>query len=136
MNNLSLFYNTKKGSNKMAVNYFTINKQDVPQPAEVTYQRYDLDSEDSFRSLSGEMQRDRITTKVKLDCRWNALNADQMKVLLKSMQDVFFEINYFDPLEGQHITKTFYVGDRSAPVYSIAGGKVIFKSFSANFIEK
>lgn len=119
----------------MAVDYFTINGTKVTQPAEVVYGRYDLDSEDSFRALDGTMQRDRITTKVKLDCTWNALTASQMRHLLQAMDDVFFDINYYDPLEGQ-TTKTFYVGDRTAPVYSIANGKIIFKSFSANFIEK
>ena len=120
----------------MALAYFTINGVSVTQPAEVVYQRYDLDSEDSFRSLSGEMQRDRVATKVKLECRWNALDAQQMSQLLQSMDEVFFDINYFDPFNGGYTTKTFYAGDRSAPVYSIAGGKVIFRSFSANFIEK
>ena len=121
----------------MATYYFKINGHDVPQPAEVTYQRYDLDSEESFRSLSGEMQRDRVAVKVKLDCRWNALTTSQMSKLLSEMQDVFFPITYWDPLENNHVTKTFYVGDRSAPVYSmVAGGGIIFKSFSANFIEK
>jgi hypothetical protein len=119
----------------MAVTYLTINGHNVPQPAEVVCQRYDLDSEDSFRSLTGEMQRDRVAVKVKLECRWNALDAQQMKQLLSEMQDVFFDIHYYDPLEGP-TTKTFYVGDRSAPVYSISGGRLIFKSFSANFIEK
>ena len=116
--------------------FFTINGTTVTQPAEVTYNRYDLDSEDSFRSLSGEMQRDRIAVKVKLECRWNALNAQQMSQLLRAMDAVFFDINYFDPYQGGYTTKTFYVGDRSTPVYSIANGKIIYKSFSANFIEK
>lgn len=120
----------------MAAVYFTINGTKVTQPAEVVYGRYDLDSEDSFRALDGTMQRDRITTKVKLDCSWNALTASQMSQLLQSMDAVFFDINYFDPFVGGYTTKTFYVGDRTAPVYSIANGKVIFKSFSANFIEK
>ena len=120
----------------MAANYLTINGRDVKQPAEVTYNRYDLDSEDSFRSLSGEMQRDRVAVKVKLDCRWNGLTAQEMSTILQAMDAVFFDINYFDPYSGGYTTKTFYVGDRSAPVYSIANGKVIFKSFSANFIEK
>lgn len=121
----------------MAAQFFTINGRSVPQPAEVTYNRYDLDSEDSFRSLSGEMQRDRVAVKVKLECRWNGLTAQQMSQLLQAMDDVFFSINYFDPHQGGYVTKTFYVGDRSAPVYSmVAGGKIMFKSFSANFIEK
>ena len=120
----------------MAAQFFTINGANIKQPAEVTYNRYDLDSEESFRSLSGEMQRDRVAVKVKLECRWNGLTAQEMSAILKSMDAVFFDINYFDPFIGGYTTKTFYVGDRSAPVYSVAGGKVIFKSFSANFIEK
>ncbi len=120
----------------MATAYdLVINGRTVKQPAEITYNRYDLDSEDSFRSLSGEMQRDRVATKVKLECRWNGLTAQEMSDILGAMEDVFFNISYYDPLSGP-TTKTFYVGDRSAPVYSIANGKVIFKSFSANFIEK
>ena len=119
----------------MATHFFTINGVNVTQPAEVSYNRYDLDSEDSFRSLSGEMQRDRVAVKVKLECRWNGLTASEMSTLLGSMTEVFFSISYYDPLEGQ-TTKTFYVGDRSAPVYSVAGGRILFKSFSANFIEK
>lgn len=120
----------------MATYYFTINGRQVPQPATVTYDRYDMDSEESFRGLDGTMQRDRVATKVKLNCQWNALTANEMSTLLQSMEEVFFEINYFDPYLGSHTTKTFYVGDRSAPIYSIANGKVIFKSFSANFIEQ
>ena len=120
----------------MAAKFFTINNTQVTQPAEVVYDRSDLDSEDSFRALNGEMQRDRVATKVKLNCTWNALTSTQMKQLLQSMDDVFFPINYYDPHDGSYITKTFYVGDRSAPVYSVANGKVIFRSFTANFIEK
>ena len=119
----------------MAVNYMTINGRQVAQPATVTYDRYDMDSEESFRGLDGTMQRDRVATKVKLNCQWNGLTADEMKQLLSSMEDVFFDIYYYDPLVG-YTTKTFYVGDRSAPVYSVSNGKIIFKSFSANFIEQ
>lgn len=115
--------------------YMTIGGTSIPQPIEVVCSRYDLDSEESFRSLTGEMQRERVATKVKLECRWNGLTASEMSTLLGSMTEVFFSISYYDPLEGQ-TTKTFYVGDRSAPVYSVAGGKILFKSFSANFIEK
>lgn len=120
----------------MAFKYMSINGSPIPQPATVTYNRYDMDSEESFRGLDGTMQRDRIATKVKLDCQWNALTANEMNVLLNAMEPVFFNIEYYDPYVGGPTTKTFYVGDRSAPVYSVANGKVIFKSFTANFIEK
>ena len=117
-------------------NYMTINGRQVTQPATVSYDRYDMDSEESFRGLDGTMQRDRIATKVKLNCQWNALTAPQMSQLLQSMEDVFLPINYYDPYLGSFTTKTFYVGDRSAPIYTFANGKIIYKSFSANFIEQ
>lgn len=119
----------------MAQAYMTINGVPVTQPATVTYDRYDMDSEESFRGLDGTMQRDRIATKVKLNCQWNGLTGPQMSQLLGAMEPVFFKIHYFDPLEGW-TTKEFYVGDRSAPIYTFTGGKIIYKSFSANFIEK
>lgn len=120
----------------MAQAYMTINGVTVTQPATVTYDRYDMDSEESFRGLDGTMQRDRIATKVKLNCQWNGLTGPQMSQLLQAMEPVFFNIHYFDPYMGSFTTKTFYVGDRSAPIYTFAGGKIIYKSFSANFIEK
>ena len=52
----------------MATFELVINGRNVKQPAEIVCNRYDLDSEDSFRSLSGEMQRDRVAVKVKLEC--------------------------------------------------------------------
>ena len=120
----------------MAVNFMTINGRQVAQPATVSYDRYDMDSEESFRGLDGTMQRDRVATKVKLNCQWNGLTGPEMSYLLQSMEDVFFPIHYWDPYYNRYETKTFYVGDRSAPVYTFAGGKIIYKSFTANFIEQ
>ena len=75
----------------------------------------DIDGE-TGRNANGDMVRDRITTKRKLDCEWGMLTQEEMSQLLHAVSSEFFEVSYPDPMDGQ-VTKTFYVGDRTAPRY-------------------
>ena len=82
------------------------------------------------------MIRDRITTKRKLTCEWPALSMGEISTLLQAVQNVFFTVTYPDPMEGENITKTFYVGDRNMPVYMIKSGLPLWEGLSMNFIER
>lgn len=113
-----------------------INGKAIMDPSKMSYTISDMDSDETFRSLTGELIRDRITTKVKLECSWNAMDVTSMSTLLTAMQDVFFQLTYFDAKAGKELTKTFYVGDRTASIYSVIDGKIVYQSFSANFIER
>lgn len=95
----------------------------------------DLDGETN-RNAKGELIRDRIATKRKLNCEWAPLEMAEISSLLKAVKDEFFSIEYPDPMDGIVVTKTFYVGDRSAPMYSCADGVVKWQGVSMNFIEK
>ena len=113
----------------------TINGVEVKDPKSLQVEIQDIDKE-SERNANGTMVRTRVATKRKISVEWSPLSNSEISKILKAMSNVFFTVKYTDPMEGKAITKTFYVGDSSAPVYSIANGRVIFKSFSANFIEK
>lgn len=95
----------------------------------------DLDGE-SNRNARGELIRDRIAVKRKLECEWPALSMSQISTLLKAVQSVYFTVEYPDPMEGKLITKTFYVGDRNSPVYKNTNGVTQWEGLSMNFIEK
>ena len=114
----------------------TICGQKVPQPSEMQYVRVDYDSEDTFRSMSGDMVRDRITTKVKLECKWPYLELEDASILLKAVEPVWIKVGFYDPYEGKWTEKTMYVGDRTMPYYNAINGKVCFTGISMNFIEK
>lgn len=75
----------------------------------------DLDGE-SNRNLYGELLRDRIAVKRKLTLEWAPLTQSEMSTLLTAVSGVFFTVTYPDPQEGI-VTKTMYVGDRTAPAY-------------------
>ena len=117
----------------------TINDVEIATPKTMTWDIYDLDSEDgSGRNQQGEMFRDRVAVKRKLNCTWGPLDPDEMANLLQAMDDVFFTLIYPDAHDGTYREGMFYVGDRSAPVYmwNETKGKYLWEGLTANFIER
>ena len=59
-----------------------------------------------------------------------------MSTLLQALDDVFFQVTYFDIHDGRMRTSTFYVGDRTAQMYSYIDGVPVFNEISLTLIEK
>lgn len=115
--------------------FITINGQAFT-PSACTFRYQDLDYE-SGRAMDGNMQRNKITTKVSLDLSWNAINVQEMSRILKAIKSTFFEVMYFSPEEGTFVTSTFYVSEKTVPIYSYVNGKIKYNSgFSFSMIEK
>ncbi|WP_346888344.1 DUF6711 family protein [Clostridium sp. UBA1056] len=104
----------------------------TPKTFEITIQ--DLDGE-SNRNANGDLVRDRITVKRKINLEWPPLTQGQISTLLNAVSSVFFTVTFPDPQLGL-ITKTMYVGDRTAPAYSYINGQVKWQDLKMNFIEK
>lgn len=72
------------------------NKIAVPKSYKVTVS--DIDGE-SNRNANGELVRDRIAVKRKLEMEWGPLEDSEISVLLKAVKDTFFEVTFPDPQE-------------------------------------
>lgn len=94
----------------------------------------DVDGE-TGRNANGDMIRDRVAVKRKLECEWGMLTQSEISTLLSAVTSEFFDVSYPDPQLGQ-TTKTFYVGDRSAPAYSWNEKLKPWSGLSMNFIER
>ena len=96
----------------------------------------DLDGE-SNRNANGELIRDRIAVKRKLNLEWGPLKQSEISTLLKAVSSGFFTVTFPDPELGI-ITKTMYVGDRTAPAYMYdeEAKEVKWQGLKMNFIEK
>lgn len=115
----------------------TINGVGVHNPSSFSVDIMDLSSEESGRLLNGEMTKDLIARKRKLNCSWNTLTWSQVSQLLTAVeQSINLTVTYPDPQIGSYTTKTFYVGDRSAPAVWLADGKEYWNGTSFNFIER
>jgi hypothetical protein len=117
---------------------FTLNGVTVKTPQNFSVGVQTIDADSSGRNADGRMVRDVVAEKTKLQVKWGSLSSFEMSQILRVIQAPFFKIQYFDPTEGGHLTKTFYCGDRSAPVYSWNEKyqQSMWESLSVNFIEQ
>jgi hypothetical protein len=92
----------------------TIGAVDLPDPAEYTVRRSDLDSENTGRSESGVLQRDRVRAGVYKISATFRVTRTNLKVVTDAIAPVSFSCTFFDPTTSSAPTKTMYAGDRSA----------------------
>lgn len=120
----------------MAVLY--INGVAVKDPATLQYAIQDIDSDTAGRNANGEMIRDRVATKRKINCSWSGLENEEIRLLLNSMTNEFFRLDFPDAMMGGMGSGTFYVGDRTAPLYmwNEKENKYLWEGLQANFIER
>lgn len=117
---------------------FIIAGNKVKMPKEISVSIQTLDSGSSGRNANGDMVRDILAKKTKIDAKWGPLNTSEVSLILRAIDSAFFDIRYFDPQEGGLITKSFYCGDRSIPVYSWNNkfSTMMWQGLSVPFIEK
>lgn len=111
-----------------------INGVSIPTPKVYEVTINDLDGE-SNRNANGQLMRDRIAVKRKLTLEWPPLTQSQISTILNAVSSVFFSCEFIDPQNGR-ITKTMYVGDRSAPAYQVINGQIKWSGLKMNLIEK
>ena len=112
-----------------------IGNDSIATPKVMTVDIMDLDDQ-TTRNANGDLIRDRIAVKRKLNCEWGPLTNSDISALLSKVTATLFSVTYPDPLTGSNETKTFYVGDRHSPVYTIRNNIPLWEGLSMNFIER
>ena len=115
----------------------TINNIKLPTPSamSVTIADFDAGSDTVGRNAQGELFRDRVAVKRKIDLTWRILTAEEMSLILNAMQDVFFNVTYYDPQYGEK-TITAYVGDRTPSLYTFSDLGILYQDFSVSITER
>lgn len=114
-----------------------INNVAIKSPKEISVTTMDLDSSDSTtRSANGTLTRDRIAVKKQIDITWPAMNWTDMATLLQAMSNVYFTVYYPDPMEGNYVTKTFYVGNRPCPIAIEKNGVIMWDELKVTLTER
>jgi hypothetical protein len=103
-----------------------VNGVVIASPSEFKVTILDLDDgEASTRTADGTMHRDRIAVKRQVDMAWGFLKWSEISAILQGVSSPFFSFTYPDPMTGSLDTKTFYAGNRPAPM-AVAQGSEIF----------
>lgn len=87
-------------------------------PSKYQYGLQDVSSADAGRTEDGNMDKERITQKVKLNLEWSFVSIPDASTILNAFDPEYIEVEYLDAKAGGFVTKTFYVGDRSVPLYN------------------
>ena len=121
----------------MADAMITVDNVELKCPSAYTYGLQDVSSADAGRTQDAVMHVMRVAQKVKLELEWQGLTWAETAAIMQAFNPEYIQVKYPDMLSGQYETKTFYTGDKSAPVkqwFSDAGQKIIDK-ISFNIIE-
>ena len=122
----------------MAVNDYypikTVGGVIVPCPSTYQYELSDVSDADSGRTEDGLMHKMRIAQKVHIQLSWSYVSFADAKTILEAFNPEYIDVNYLDPMTNTYQTKTFYVGDRSAPLYNTR--KQLWTGISFNIIER
>lgn len=79
----------------------------------VKWQRTDVDGEGAGRDLSGELRRNRVCTKHRLDVTCRPLTTDEAQIVLNLILPEWVEVRYTDPQAGV-VTRTMYANNNPA----------------------
>lgn len=88
----------------------------IKTPSVMEWGIQDISGGDSGRTQDAVMHKNRISQKRKLSLSWNNPTKEETSAILKSFNTEYVDVSYPDAMSGVEETRTFYVGDRSAPV--------------------
>lgn len=114
----------------------TVDEVAMPCPSSFTFGLQDVSSAESGRDDEGYMFKNRITQKRKIQLAWNAKDWQEVAFIMRAFNPEYVAVEYPDMLSGQYETRTFYVGDRSAPVKLWTVGNKLIETVSFDIIER
>lgn len=114
----------------------TVDGKAMPCPSAFDWGLQDISAAESGRTDDTIMHKNRVGQKRKIGLTWVAKNKDIAKEILQAFNPEYIRVRYPDAMSGDYETRTFYVGDRSAPTKYWWAGKKIIESISFDIIEK
>lgn len=106
----------------------------VPVPTRYQYSLQDVSAPNSGRTEDALMHKQRITQKVKIELEWANQTTAAVSEILNAFNPEYISVRYLDAKAGDFVTKTFYVGDRAAPLYNSKLG--VWENVAFNIIER
>lgn len=108
----------------------------VKDPSTFTWGLQDISDKDAGRTQDTIMHKNRIGQKRKISLGWNNATKEEAARILTLFDKEYIKVKYPDAKSGKDETRTFYVGDRSAPVKYWMVGMKRYSSISFEIIER
>lgn len=120
----------------MAEIFLKVNGTAMPCPSAFSWGLQDISASESGRTDDTTMHKNRVGQKRKISLTWNGKDWQTTSKILQAFNPEYIDVTYPDMLSGTYETRTFYVGDRSAPVKWWWIGNQRTESISFDIIER
>lgn len=117
-------------------NMLLVDGVKIKTPSTFSWGLQDVSSSDAGRTQDALMHKNRIAQKRKIDLAWAMPTPEEAHAILVAFNPEYINVTYWDPLAGGRITKTFYTGDKTAPVKIWTVNNKRYESISFNIIER
>lgn len=103
-------------------------------PSVYKYGLQDVSDPNAGRTEDILMHKNRVAQKVKLELEWWGLTDAEVSAVLQAFDPEYITVKYKDAKAGSYLTKVFYVGDRTAPMYNATLG--LWENVKFNIVER
>lgn len=108
----------------------------LPQPYIYQWSLQDVSAPDAGRTLDALMHKNLVAQKRKLQLGWRGKDTGTTAMILQAFNPEYVTVQYFDMLDNQYETRTFYTGDRTVPVKLWWVGRHLIETISFDIIER
>ena len=112
----------------------SVDAVEILAPSSYQWEREDLSNSSAGRTEDGKMHKNRIGHKIAVSLGWQNVSTADASKILKAFEPEYVDVRYLDPQVGGFTTKTFYVGNRTAPLYNSELG--VWSNISFKIIEQ
>lgn len=118
------------------MDFLAVNGVKIKTPSKFEWSLQDVSGADAGRTDDAIMHKNRKAQKRKISLGWNYPTKEETGAILTAFNPEYINVTYYDPLDCKDVTRTFYVGDRSAPVKIWTVGKQRYTSVTFEIIER
>lgn len=119
-----------------ASNFWKIDNVVMPCPSVFEWGLQDVSLGESGRTDDALMHKNRVAQKRKLTIAYNGADATTCSTVLQAINPEYISVYYYDLMSGTYETRTFYVGDRTAPFKCWWVGNKRVERLSFDLIER
>lgn len=113
-----------------------VNGTAIKTPSSFSWGLQDVSDSASGRTQDALMHKNRVAQKRKISLAWSNPTKDETAAILQAFNPEYINVTYPDAMSGADETRTFYVGDRSAPMKMWTVNNKRYSQVSFDIIER
>lgn len=126
----------RKEHDMATTDFWRVDGVTMPCPSSFEWGLQDVSLGESGRTDDALMWKNRVSQKRKIAISYNGITTDVCAKVLQAVNPEYIQVYYWDLMDNQYETRTFYVGDRTAPYKCFWVGNHRVERLSFDIIER